>query len=58
MKNSSEVNANRNLLQKDLRSPKYRERIVLSKKLYNRKKQRKKDLANANHDVWRVFLYS
>jgi hypothetical protein len=51
MKNSSEVNANRNLLQKDLRSPKYRERIVLSKKLYNRKKQRKKDLANANHDV-------
>ena len=58
MKNSSEVNANRNLLQKDLRSPKYRERIVLSKKLYNRKKQQKKDLANANHDVWRVFLYS
>jgi hypothetical protein len=51
MKNSSEVNANRNLLQKDLRSPKYRERIVLSKKLYNRKKQPKKDLANANHDV-------
>jgi hypothetical protein len=58
MKNSSEVNANRNLLQKDLRSPKYRERIVLSKKLYNRKKQQKKDLANANNDVWRVFLYS
>ncbi len=58
MKNSSEVNANRNLLQKDLRSPKYRERIVLSKKLYNRKKQPKKDLANANNDVWRVFLYS
>jgi hypothetical protein len=51
MKNSSEVNANRNLLQKDLRSPKYRERIVLSKKLYNRKKQQKKDLANANNDV-------
>lgn len=58
MKNSSEVNANRNLLQKDLRSPKYRERIVLSKKLYNRKKQQKKDLANAINDVWWVFLYS
>jgi hypothetical protein len=58
MKNSSEVNANRNLLQKDLRSPKYRERIVLSKKLYNRKKQQKKDLVNASDNVWRVFLYS
>ena len=58
MKNSSEVNANRNLLQKDLRSPKYRERIVLSKKLYNRKKQRKKELSSAINDVWRVFLYS
>ena len=58
MKNSSEVNANRNLLQKDLRSPKYRERIVLSKKLYNRKKQQKKVLVDANNDVWRVFLYS
>ena len=58
MKNSSEVNANRNLLQKDLRSPKYRERIVLSKKLYNRKKQQKKVLVDANNDVWWVFLYS
>ena len=58
MKNSSEVNANRNLLQKDLRSPKYRERIVLSKKLYNRKKQPKKELINATNDVWWVFLYS
>jgi hypothetical protein len=58
MKNSSEVNANRNLLQKDLRSPKYRERIVLSKKLYNRKKQQKKDLSSAINDVWRIFLYS
>jgi hypothetical protein len=51
MKNSSEVNANRNLLQKDLRSPKYRERIVLSKKLYNRKKQQKKVLVDANNDI-------
>ena len=51
MKNSSEINANRNLLQKDLRSPKYRERIVLSKKLYNRKKQPKKELSSAINDV-------
>lgn len=58
MKNSSEVNANRNLLQKDLRSPKYRERIVLSKKLYNRKKQQKKVLVDASDNIWRVFLYS
>ena len=58
MKNSSEVNANRNLLQKDLRSPKYRERIVLSKKLYNRKKQQKKVLVDARDNIWRVFLYS
>lgn len=51
MKNSSEVNANRNLLQKDLRSPKYRARIVLSKKVYNRKNNKKKDLVDAIRNV-------
>lgn len=50
MKNTSEVNAKRNMLQKDLRSPKYRERIVLSKKVYNRKKREKKDFVDAIHN--------
>ena len=51
MKNSSEVNANRNLLQKDLRSPKYRARVVLNKKIYNRKNNKKKDLVDAIRNV-------
>lgn len=51
MKNITEVKAKRNLLQKDLRSPKYRERVVLNKKNYNRKKHTKKDLANAIFDI-------
>lgn len=51
MKNTSEVNANRNLLQKDLRSPKYRARIVLNKKVYNRKNNKKKDLVDAIRNV-------
>lgn len=32
---------NRNVYAQDLRTPKYRKRVVLSKKLYNRKRQPK-----------------
>ena len=37
MENITEIKAKRSILFKDLRSPKYRQRVVNSKKQYNRK---------------------
>lgn len=51
MKNIIEVKAKRNILQLDLRSPKYRERVVMSKKNYNRKKLKKGELENEFRNI-------
>ena len=37
------VTSKRNPIAKNLRTPVYRKRIVLSRKIYNRKKERKKN---------------
>ncbi len=39
MKNLQKTNRPRNLIAKDLRSPKYRMRVVQSEKFYNRKSE-------------------
>lgn len=35
------MSTRRNEIAKDLRTPKYRKRVVLSKKVYNRKKEKR-----------------